>query len=306
MKKDTIKKKLKGLLKVNMNKTTISYKSTNILIEELKKQENIELIKKSSFFSSLFGKKNFADIYFHTGNLDEKSIENIKNSKITIANSFASMNQIIAKTKISHEKIKVIYPSINIEYQKPKEIKAKLANELNFDVKTKLIFFTAKNFKTSGIKEFLDICSSITYPSFKVIIAGEQRQISTLEFQLPKYENLQNKIILLSDYKNIDELFLASDIFLLPTYNKSFSSNIIKAMYCKCVVFLSLENDAKEIIDVFSSMDSPDDPSTAFKIDAVLVDKNELKKIKKENRKLAQEFDLKVALEKMNYILENV
>lgn len=289
-----------------MKKTTISYKSSNLLIENLKKQENIEVLKKENFISSLFGKKKYADVYFHSGNLDEKSIENIKNSKITIVNSFASMNYIIAKTKISHEKIKVIYPSINVEYKKPKEVKIKLCEELNIDPKTKLILFTAKNFKTSGVKEFLDICSSITYSDFKIIIAGEQKQISALQFQLPKYQNLQDKIILLENYKNIDDLFLASDIFLLPTYNKTFSSNILKAMYCKCVVFLSIDNDAKEVVDVFASMDSPTDPSIAFKIDAVLLDKNELKKIKKENKKLAKEFELEANLNKMNFILENV
>ena len=182
----------------------------------------------------------------------------------------------------------------------------KLCEELNIDPKTKLILFTAKNFKTSGVKEFLDICSSITYSDFKIIIAGEQKQISALQFQLPKYQNLQDKIILLENYKNIDELFLASDIFLLPTYNKTFSTNILKAMYCKCVVFLSIDNDAKEVVDVFASMDSPTDPSIAFKIDAVLLDKNELKKIKKENKKLAKEFELEANLNKMNSILENV
>ncbi|AXX95827.1 glycosyltransferase [Arcobacter ellisii] len=289
-----------------MKKTSISYKSSNLLIENLKKQENIEVLKKENFISSLFGKKKYADVYFHSGNLDEKSIENIKNSKITIVNSFASMNYIIAKTKISHEKIKVIYPSINIEYKKTKEVKIKLCEELNIDPKTKLILFTAKNFKTSGVKEFLDICSSITYSDFKIIIAGEQKQITALQFQLPKYQNLQDKIILLENYKNIDDLFLASDIFLLPTYNKTFSSNILKAMYCKCVVFLSIDNDAKEVVDVFASMDSPTDPSIAFKIDAVLLDKNELKKIKKENKKLAKEFELEANLNKMNFILENV
>ena len=289
-----------------MKKTSISYKSSNLLIENLKKQENIEVLKKENFISSLFGKKKYADVYFHSGNLDEKSIENIKNSKITIVNSFSSMNYIIAKTKISHEKIKVIYPSINVEYKKPKEVKIKLCEELNIDPKTKLILFTAKNFKTSGVKEFLDICSSITYSDFKIIIAGEQKQISALQFQLPKYQNLQDKIILLENYKNIDDLFLASDIFLLPTYNKTFSTNILKAMYCKCVVFLSIDNDAKEVVDVFASMDSPTDPSIAFKIDAVLLDKNELKKIKKENKKLAKEFELEANLNKMNFILENV
>lgn len=289
-----------------MNKTTISYKTTNLLIEKLKQQTNIQVLKEKGFFSLLFSKNHFPDIYFHSGNLDEKAIENIKNSKITVTNSFASMNEIIAKTKISHEKIKVIYPSINVEYKNIKEIKIKLCQELQIDLNTKLIFFTAKNFKSSGVKEFLDICSSITYLDFKIIIAGEQKQIANLNFQLPKYSKLQDKIILLGNYSKIDDLFLASDIFLLPTYNKSFSTNIIKAMYCKCVVFLSLENDAKEIVDVFASMDSPTDPSTAFKIDAILSNESDLEMIKDQNKELASEFTIQNNLVKINNVIENI
>lgn len=287
-------------------KITISFKTKNILIEELSKQNNIEILKESNFFKSIFTKKKYADVYFHTGNLDEKSIENIKNSKITIANSFASMNEIIARTKVSYEKIKVIYPSINIEYKKPKEIKAKICKEFEIQIDNKIIFFTAKNLKTSGVKEFLDICSKINYDKYKIIIAGERQQIYNLKFQLPKYPRLESKIIVLENYENVDELFLASDIFILPTYNKSFATNIIKAMFCKSVVFLSIDNDAKEIIDVFASMDSPTDPSTPFKIDAVLLGKDDLKLIKKQNRKLALEFTLENNLTKINEILKNV
>ena len=289
-----------------MNKTTISYKSTSLLIEELKKQENIKVLKKSNLLSSLFSKKKYADVYFHTGVLDEKSIKNIKNSKITITNSFALMNEIIEKTKISQEKIKVIYPSINMEYKKQKEIKVKLCEEFQINLDTKLLLFTAKNFKSSGIKEFLDICSSITYNDIKIIIAGEKKQIANLNFQISKYSTLQDRILLLENYSKMSDLFLASDIFLLPTYNKSFSINIIKAMYCKCVVFVSLDNDAKEIVDVFASMDSPTDQSIAFKIDAILSNENDLKIIKKQNRKLALEFTLQSNLEKINNLIKNV
>jgi hypothetical protein len=287
-------------------KVTISFKTKNILIERLTKQKNIETIKEGNFFSNLFSKKKYADIYFHTGVLDEKSIEDIKNSKITIANTFASMNQIIAKTKISHEKIKVIYPSINVKYKNPEETKEKICEELKIDSANKIIFFTAKNIKSSGVKEFLDICSSLTYENFKIIIAGEKKQLAALQFQLTKYQKIEDKIILLEDYKNIDDLFFASDIFLLPTYNKSFSTNILKAMFCECAVFLSLENDAKEILDVFASLDSPSDPSTTFKIDAILQGENDLIEIKKQNRELALEFTLESNLEKINHIIKNV
>ena len=289
-----------------MTKTTISYKTKSNLIEALAKQSNVEILKKENLFTKLFSKKKYADVYFHSGSLDDKSIENIKNSKITITNTFASMNQIIAKTKISHEKIKVIYPSIDVEYKKEEEVKAKICEELQIDLTNKIIFFTAKNIKSSGVKEFLDICSSLTYEDFKIIVAGEKKQITALQFQLPKYQKLQDKIVLLEDYTNINDLFLASDIFLLPTYNKSFSTNILKAMFCECVVFLSIDNDAKEILDVFASLDSPTDSSAAFKIDAILQGENDLKEIKKQNRELALEFTLENNLEKINHIIENV
>lgn len=287
-------------------KTTILYKTKNILIEELEKQSNIEVLKEKNFFFNLFSEKKYADVYFHSGSLDDKSIENIKNSKITIVNTFASMNQIIAKTKISHEKIKVIYPSINVEYKEIEEVKAKLCEELQIDLANKIIFFTAKNIKSSGVKEVLDICSSLSYQDFKIIIAAEKKQIAALQFQLPKYQSLKDRIILLEDYANINDLFLASDIFLLPTYNKAFSTNIIKAMFCECAVFLSLENDAKEILDVFASLDKPSDSSAAFKIDAILQGENDLKQIQKQNRELALEFTLQSNLEKINHIIKNV
>lgn len=289
-----------------MNKTTIFYKTKNILIEKLEKQSNIEVLKERNFFAKIFSTKKIPDIYFHSGSLDDDSKENILNSKITIVNSFAAMNEIIARTKISHEKIKVIYPSIEVEYKDPKEIKVKICEELQIDNESKIIFFTAKNIKSSGVKEFLDICSSLNYQNFKVIIAGNNKQIYNLRFQIPKYPNLENRLILLEDYKNIDELFLAADIFILPTYNKSFSSNILKAMFCECVVFVTIENDVREVVDVFASMDSSTDPSIAFKIDAILLSEQDFNQIKKQNRELALEFTLENNLAKINHIIENV
>jgi glycosyltransferase involved in cell wall biosynthesis len=76
--------------------------------------------------------------------------------------------------------------------------------------------------------------------------------------------NLNDKIILLEDYKNMDDLFLISDIFILPTYNQNFASSVLTAMFCKCAVFVSSNNHAREVVDIFATMDDPDDRSTAF------------------------------------------
>ncbi|HRM34939.1 MAG TPA: glycosyltransferase [Aliarcobacter cryaerophilus] len=290
-----------------MKQTTIHYKTSNTLINRLKARDDIKILKKSSFLTKLFSKKRYPDIYFHSGELDENSIEFIKNSKFVVTNSFSNLNLILAKTKISHEKIKVIYPSVDIKYQKPKELKEKYKDRFSLTENTKIIFFTAKNFKTSGVKEFLQIVSNLSFIDFKVIIAGTKQQLAALEFTLPKYSKLEPKIILLDESKeNLDELYLISDIFLLPSYNKNIASSVIKAMFCKCVVFSTMNNDAKEIIDVYATMENPNDPSTAFKIDAILFDENELKKIKKQNRNIALEMSLDKNIEKFNDILTKI
>ncbi|WPD02341.1 glycosyltransferase [Arcobacter cryaerophilus gv. pseudocryaerophilus] len=290
-----------------MKQTTVYYKISNTLINNLKHRDDIKILKKPSFLTKLFSKKRYPDIYFHSGELDENSIEFIKNSKFVVTNSFSNLNLILAKTEISHEKIKVIYPSVDIKYQKPKELKEKYKDRFSLTENTKIIFFTAKNFKTSGVKEFLQIVSNLSFIDFKVIIAGAKQQLAALEFTLPKYSKLEPKIILLDESKEkLDELYLISDVFLLPSYNKNIASSVIKAMFCKCVVFSTMNNDAKEIIDVYATMENPNDPSTAFKIDAILFDENELKKIKKQNRNIALEMSLDKNIEKFNDILTKI
>ncbi len=290
-----------------MKQTTVYYKISNTLINNLKHRDDIKILKKPSFLTKLFSKKRYPDIYFHSGELDENSIEFIKNSKFVVTNSFSNLNLILAKTKISHEKIKVIYPSVDIKYQKPKELKEKYKDRFSLTENTKIIFFTAKNFKTSGVKEFLQIVSNLSFIDFKVIIAGAKQQLAALEFTLPKYSKLEPKIILLDESKEkLDELYLISDVFLLPSYNKNIASSVIKAMFCKCVVFSTMNNDAKEIIDVYATMENPNDPSTAFKIDAILFDENELKKIKKQNRNIALEMSLDKNIKKFNDILTKI
>ena len=290
-----------------MKQTTVYYKISNTLINNLKHRDDIKILKKPSFLTKLFSKKRYPDIYFHSGELDENSIEFIKNSKFVVTNSFSNLNLILAKTKISHEKIKVIYPSVDIKYQKPKELKEKYKDRFSLTENTKIIFFTAKNFKTSGVKEFLQIVSNLSFIDFKVIIAGAKQQLAALEFTLPKYSKLEPKIILLDESKEkLDELYLISDVFLLPSYNKNIASSVIKAMFCKCVVFSTMNNDAKEILDVYATMENPNDPSTAFKIDAILFDENELKKIKKQNRNIALEMSLYKNIEKFNDILTKI
>ncbi len=289
-----------------MNLITIDFKSKTNLIEALLKKQNIQTLPKKTFLEKLTLKKDiYAKIYFHSGKLEEKDIKKIENSKFTIVNSYYSKNKIIEKFPQFDNKIKVIYPSINMPLYKEKQIKKQLCLDLEINNENKIIFFTAKNFKTSGIKEFIDIISNINYKNLQVIIAGDNKQITALKFQISKLE-IKNKILFLEDYKQLDKLFFLADIFILPTHSSAFATNILKAMYAKCAVFVSSISSAREVVDVFSTMSTPSDGSTVFKVDALLGRKEDLKLIKKQNKQAAQEFILDKSLGKMNTLIQSV
>ena len=263
-------------------------------------------MKKQTFISKLrFKSKTYPDIYFHSGVLDDESIDIINNSKKTIANSYTMKQDIIKVCSITNDKVEVIYPSITSIYLKPKESKEKVYQEFNIDKKDKIILFHSKNLKKNGVIEFLNIIASLSFTNFKAIIVGDSKQIYTLKFQFSKY-NLDDKVILLEDYQNIDLLYSAADIYILPTYAKAFNSNVIKAMFYKTAVFVSANSASREVIDIFSTMDSPNDRSMTFKVEAILSNKEELKKIKKENKETSCEFLFDIQLARINSILDNI
>ncbi len=279
---------------------SISYKSKTKLIEKILEDKNLKEVSSSSLFGKILKKKENTDIYFHSGNLDKESLENIQNAKKVIVNS----NRVKKELSEFDEKLEVIYPSIDIKYDDIEKIKNDIYSQLNIENDKKTILFTAKNFKTSGVYDFLNIINFLNFKDFVAIIAGDKKEIANLRFKISRMD-INEKLILLEDFKDIDKLFIASDIFLLPTTNKTFNTYILKAMYCKCAVFTTVINDASELVDVFSTMESSQDRSMQFKLDALLHDDNELKNIKEQNYNLAKEYTLEKQLERVKLIINS-
>ncbi len=290
-----------------MNKNIlINYKKTTPLIESLLKEQNIQVQKKQSLIQKLtFKSKTYPDIYFHSGALDEEAIDIINNCKKTIANCYTMKQDIIKACDITNDKVEVIYPTITSSYLKPKESKEKLCEEFDFSKKDRIILFHANNLQKNGVIEFLNIIASLNFENFKAIIAGDAKQIYSLKFKFTKY-NLDDKVLLLEDYANLDLLYSAADIYILPTYVKAFNSNVLKAMFYKTAIFASANSASREVIDIFSTMDSPNDRSMQFKVEAILSNKDELKKIKNENKERADEFLFDIQFERLKQIVSNI
>ncbi|MFA7084665.1 MAG: glycosyltransferase [Arcobacteraceae bacterium] len=285
-----------------MQKIKIIYKTPTPLIEALLKEENFEVLKPQSLLKKLtFKAKEYPDIYFHQGKLDTSSLEMLKNSKMNIVNSNTVKALVIKEAQIDASLIEVSYPSFVPQKIKNKSAKKEFLKELKLDKKTKIILFTANNLKSAGVKEFIDTIINLNSTNFRVIIASDTQQITNLRFQLSKYD-FEDKILLYENFENMDLLFAVSDIFILPTHTQAFALNIVKAMYYKTAVFTTADNHSSEIIDVFATMSLPHDPSTAFKIDALLSRNKDLKVIKKQNYKIAKEYTVEKELDKIKNI----
>ena len=289
-----------------MNEVSIYYKNKTKIIEELEKKDYIKTLESKSLIKKLsFSKDEYADIYFHTGSVDDKAIEMTKNVKKVIVSSYAARHELLVESKVADDKVSVIYPSIEPSLEKPKSARIRFCEKHDIDPKRKILLFTAKNIKSGGIKEFIQIVASLNYQNIQMIVASDAKQIYNLKFQLSKF-NFDDSLLLLEDYEDMDEVYLASDIFILPTYTSFFAPSVLKAMASKCAVFVSANNSAREVVDVFATMENPNDPSTAFKVDALLSRKEDLKLIKKQNKKAASEFTLEKNLERLEEIIRSV
>ncbi|MBT4178630.1 MAG: glycosyltransferase [Campylobacteraceae bacterium] len=284
------------------NKYTIFYKTESQLVKQFCEEFEYELYSKPTLSQNWgFGKDIvYPDIYFHSGIVKESDIQLLIKSKIIIVNSNTIKHDIVEKSNgsITNDKIHVIYPTHNIDKFKKKEYKKAFFNRYHVDKKTKLVYFTGKNYEKTGLVQFLKFIKELTAANFKAVISGTPEQLKIVVPLLKELE-LSDKVILAQG-----DIFRAADIFVLPTSNKLFASNILKAMASKSVVFAPSSNHAFEIMDNFSIMDSFDDMTTVHKINMLLENTEELKKIQKENCKKVKEYTQSKQFKKLKLALD--
>ena len=254
------------------------------LLEALNLVKDFELVQKPTFFANMFNKtKQIVDIYFYDGKLEKYNIELLQNAKLIIVNSNSQKEFLENKINtIDKQKIHVIYPYVNFDLYYDKKIKKDFKTLYNIPKKSKIIFFRSNNLSKNGIKQFLSIVSNLHEKNFSVVIESTKKEIEQLKLQLGLMR-LNFQIILVEDYKQKEELFMISDIFLFPSSTRFFNLDIFRAAYYKNAIFISENNYASELIDTFATIELKDNISTIFKIDALLKNKQELKNIKTTN-----------------------
>jgi len=289
-----------------MNSIKIGIKHKTNLTLQLEKKYDVTYYEKPSFFSKLLlQQKKYPDIYFHKGFLSSNAVELIENSKVVIVTSNSVKKEIIEKlSNIDILKIHVMYPYLLEKCEYDKLIKKEFKKNYNIDKESKIIFFRGKDLSKNGLDSVFDMISRMYKDNFTLVIESNSKQIKPLKSQMEKSE-IKFRYLLLEDYNKLEKLFIASDIFILPTMQKYFSLDILKAMYYRNAVFIMESNHSSEIIDTFSLIQSSDDRSVSFKVDSLLINKEELKKIQKQNQEIARNHSLEKSIEKISIIIKD-
>ncbi len=280
----------------------VYYKNETLLTKYLESTYDVTLYKDGGFLTKIGVKKRvYPDIYFHSGGLTELSTRLIKNSKVTIVNSTILKNNILNKLGIDGSSIEVILPAYEAKEYKKKDLQKVFKEENGIDPKAKIIYFTAKDFIKNGFAQFVGILQNLEMTNWKAVITAPDEKQKIYAQELLTHNKMLDSVIFVEK-----EVFEVADIFVLPTTLENFSLLVLKAMANKCVVFSTTNNNAIEIMDVFSIMDGPKDPNISYKIDMLLRVKGEMKKIKKENKEIASHFNYEYQQTKLNKIIEKL
>ncbi len=290
-----------------MNSIQIAIKNKTKLTQYLEKEYNIEYYKKPTLLSKLFSKnRKPLDIYIHQGVVNDATLQMVVDSSCTIVNSSGIKRNILNKLpSLDSGKIKVVFPYLNCTIEYSKNLKKEFKSKFMLDKDTRIIFFSGKDLNLSGIKAFQEVIEGMQQTNFVVMIESNAKEIEKIKLQINRLK-VPYKILFFSDYKNIDELFIVSDIYVLPTKLKLFAPAILKAMFYKNAIFLMASNYAAEILDTFSLIQSDVDRAVPFKIDALLANKDELKKIQKENQSKSLKYGFNSRTDIVNIIIKRL
>ena len=262
------------------------------LLDALSIMHTLEYIEKPSFVSSLFKKEIYeVDLYIYDGKSDKWNIQLLQNAKTIIVNSNAQKEYVSKKYPfLSLDSIKVVYPYIDQDIFYDKQIKKDFKKHYKIDKKTKIIFFRSKDISKNGIKQFLSIVSNLTNKNFVVVVESVKSKIEELKLQLGLMK-IDFRVILIEDYKNKNELFMISDIFVFPSKLRFFNLDILKAAFYKNAIFVSQNNYSSEVVDFFANIELDNDEATIFKIDALLSNPKDLKVVKQTNLDTIKTYD---------------
>ncbi|MDI6890021.1 MAG: glycosyltransferase family 4 protein [Thermodesulfovibrionales bacterium] len=266
-----------------------------------------EWLEIRSKFEPLYKRLSFKINPLHISliNLEKRLFSN---TRLIVANSKMVKEQIIKHYAVPEERITVIYNGVDLIRFTP-ENKDRwhrdVRKSLNISNDSKVLLFVGSGFKRKGLKTLINAIPIIKREDIKALIIGkgDVKEYKTLA---EKY-GISDKIIFLGPRKDIEKLYAAADIFVLPTLYDPFSNASLEAMASGLPVITTKNNGASELIEKGHEGFVLDNLFDAQELaDKIYLSLDNLKLIGERARKKAEQFPIEKAVPEFITVIEQL
>jgi len=162
------------------------------------------------------------------------------------------------------------------------------------------LLYVGSGFKRKGVKEALDIVAKLK-GDFKFFVIGKEKNMDFYK-NYAKYVGIEKKVIFTGPRSDVDKFYSMADIFIFPTKYEPFGSVIIEALNFENVVFTTDTCGGGEILPSEWIIDE----NTYKKIQYLLDNPDELKKLQKKAKEISKDFSIEKNVEKTLRVISEV
>jgi len=232
--------------------------------------------------------------------------------KKVICVSEAVRRVVLAKERVTFDKVEVIYNGVDIEkFKSPKVQKSQLKASLGIKDGELVVGMVANFSWIKGHEVLLKAAGDIVVecPNVKFILIGDGPLLQSLKLQALSLK-LENKFIFLGKRTDISELLSIMDVSLNLSYSEGMSNTILESMAVGVsVVATAVDGNLETVFDGETGILVPvkDAKATARAIIRLLKDGQLRKKLGENARRMAQErFNSKIMIRKMENLYEKL
>lgn len=176
----------------------------------------------------------------------EKEI--FQKTPLIVTNSRMVKDDILKYYRINPDKISVIYNGVDlIKFSvENRHHGIKLREKFNISKKKKIILFVGSGFKRKGLDILIQALQYLK-SDYLLFIVGKGDFSPYLN--MAKNLKVEDKILFLGVSREIEKIYSAADVFVLPTLYDPFSNATLEAMASGLCVITTKNNGAAEIIE---------------------------------------------------------
>jgi UDP-glucose:(heptosyl)LPS alpha-1,3-glucosyltransferase len=187
-------------------------------------------------------------VYLANRVIESKILSHPRLKKVVV-NSEMEKRNLLHYYRIPEQKVEVIYNGVDLEQFHPR-VKAHregVREALETTGDEFVVLFPSNNFKRKGLTVLIDALSRMNRKDVAIWVAGKGRQ--GFFKALAKKGQVEQQVRFLGKRTDMERLYGAADLMVLPTQYDSFSNVVLEALACGIPAITTRNNGAAEVIE---------------------------------------------------------